>query len=313
MAVPAGLGAAEQAGPAVSVKAGAKGNSAKHTGTRKHHATRKHHQVHHRAAAKAHGAKAHHVARHPHHPKPRGFAVGDFLPACALEAVAMSLRLAGQPVTDDEVAWLWELSGGREMAIVEALAAAARFGLGGCRSVSPCALVCLHEFAEPPRFDDLPHEAVVAQQFLKFFGGAGDIGDMRGDLLATLAPASRQSPRGGLAERGAQAACEERHDDWPVHDLDATARFGLVKRRLLAAEPVLNRRVREFLPGVERGGFELAESSTLIVGEVHALILGIDVPGPHCVLATPDGWWSWGELHSPWPARIEEAWAVSWT
>ncbi len=42
------------------------------------------------------------------------------------------------------------------------------------------------------------------------------------------------------------------------------------------------------------------------------VLLGVDRPGPHAVLATPDGWWSWGELYSPWPARIEEAWVVSW-
>jgi hypothetical protein len=37
------------------------------------------------------------------------------------------------------------------------------------------------------------------------------------------------------------------------------------------------------------------------------------VPGPHAVLATRDGWWSWGELFTPWPARVSEAWAVSWS
>ena len=47
-------------------------------------------------------------------------------------------------------------------------------------------------------------------------------------------------------------------------------------------------------------------------GLLHGLILGVDLPGPHAVLATPDGWWSWGELYSPWPCRIEEAWAVRW-
>lgn len=40
------------------------------------------------------------------------------------------------------------------------------------------------------------------------------------------------------------------------------------------------------------------------------LLLGVDVPGPHAVLATSAGWWSWGELYSPWPCRVEEAWAV---
>jgi hypothetical protein len=45
------------------------------------------------------------------------------------------------------------------------------------------------------------------------------------------------------------------------------------------------------------------------------LLLGLELPGPHAVLATADGWWSWGELHCPceWPdAVIEEAWAVAW-
>jgi hypothetical protein len=43
------------------------------------------------------------------------------------------------------------------------------------------------------------------------------------------------------------------------------------------------------------------------------MILRVDVPGPPAVLATPGGWWSWGELFDPWPCRVEEAWAVSWS
>ena len=58
----------------------------------------------------------------------------------------------------------------------------------------------------------------------------------------------------------------------------------------------------------------------VIVGDVStlhgaSLILGLELPGPHAVLATPDGWWSWGELHDPaeWPdAVVEAAWAVAW-
>lgn len=46
------------------------------------------------------------------------------------------------------------------------------------------------------------------------------------------------------------------------------------------------------------------------------LILGLELPGSHAVLAAPDGsWWSWGEQYDPgeWPdAVIEEAWAVTW-
>ena len=45
------------------------------------------------------------------------------------------------------------------------------------------------------------------------------------------------------------------------------------------------------------------------------LILGVELSGPHTVLATPEGWWSWGELWCPceFPAAvIEEAWVISW-
>ena len=45
------------------------------------------------------------------------------------------------------------------------------------------------------------------------------------------------------------------------------------------------------------------------------LILGVDLPGPHAVLADGGWWWSWGEPYDPaaFPdAVIEEAWAVTW-
>jgi hypothetical protein len=200
----------------VSAKAPRKGNSAKHAGTKKHasaaakHAAHVAHVAHlaHEAHLKAIG-KAKAVAKPAAHAKPRAFAVGDLLPVCAFEAIAMSLRLAGQRVADDDVAGLWELCGAPSagVPIGQALAAAALFGLAGtaptCRPV------------QQPRT-----EALLARARIP-----GDLAD--------------------------------------------------------------------FAPG-------------------HALILGIDAPGPHCVLATPRGWWSWGELYDPWPARIEEAWAVSW-
>ena len=47
----------------------------------------------------------------------------------------------------------------------------------------------------------------------------------------------------------------------------------------------------------------------------HALILDVELPGSHAVLADDGGWWSWGELHDPaeWPdAVVETAWAVTW-
>ncbi len=45
------------------------------------------------------------------------------------------------------------------------------------------------------------------------------------------------------------------------------------------------------------------------------LILGVELPGPHAMLADGGWWWSWGEPHDPaaFPgAVIEEAWAVTW-
>lgn len=200
----------------MSAKIPARGHTRKHTGTRKHHATGKHHPVHHRKTAAAHHGHHVHVAAKGAKPaKPRGFAVGDLLPVCSLEAVAMSLRLAGQPVGDDEVAWLWELAGAREVSIAEALEAAVRFGLAGCKG--------------------------------------GEV--RRVPISRPVLDGACNGPYGGL-------------------NPDCSA-LGL-----------------SWLP--------------------RALILGVDLPGPHAVLATPDGWWSWGELHAPWPCRVEEAWAVSW-
>ena len=44
-------------------------------------------------------------------------------------------------------------------------------------------------------------------------------------------------------------------------------------------------------------------------------IFGLELPGPHAVLAEPRRWWSWGKRYDPsdFPdARVEEAWAVTW-
>jgi hypothetical protein len=210
--------------------------SAKHkTATRKHAASAKHtqtkaqaahlHALHvehvaHLAHLKATGQKVTVKAKPTAHAKAKkkvGFAVGDWLPVCGFEAVAQSLRLAGQRVDDDEVLRLYDLCGSREVSIGEALTAAARFGLAGYR---------------PAEFKAHPER--------------GEFGKLCSDLL------------GGTGQ----------------------------------ASP------NPLSPFVVRG---------------HGLILRIDVPGPHAVLATRDGWWSWGELHSPWPARVSEAWAVSWS
>ena len=235
----------------------AAGHSSKHVSSKKHESTSKHNPAAAKKPAASHAAhKVTTKAKHATHAKARGFAVGDLLPVCAFEAIAMSLRLAGQFVHDDDVAHLWWLAGADPdgATVGDALAAAARFGLAGASM--PHAVECL---AKPIRGE-----------------GAGQ---RRYDLD------SRDHLPAGEREFGVFGA-----DGLDVAPFAVEAQaFPPVER-----EAVLHRAVSE---ASDRG---------------HALILGVDVPGPHCVLATPDGWWSWGELHDPWPARIEEAWAVRW-
>ncbi|MGH6654066.1 MAG: hypothetical protein ACRDVE_02540 [Actinocrinis sp.] len=182
------------------------------------------------AAAKheAHVKHLEHVAHMAHIGQPVSLAIGDALPVCALEAVAMSLRLAGARVHDDDVGELWSLLGEPDAAPVgAALAAAALFGLAGMKPVSaaaaPVTLLALDGLA-------LGRSCLVLDRALS------------------------------------------------VRDPKALGRDG--ERR---AHPAAS------------------------------LILSIDQPGPHAVLATPAGWWSWGELYDPWPCRVTGAWAVGWS
>lgn len=74
------------------------------------------------------------------------------------------------------------------------------------------------------------------------------------------------------------------------------------------------------LAGIRLARFEVADHGEvacagLALPDHRSLILGVDLPGPHAVLATPEGWWSWGGLWCPceFPgAVIEEAWAIEW-
>lgn len=77
---------------------------------------------------------------------------------------------------------------------------------------------------------------------------------------------------------------------------------------------VLQAASRRGLEGWKLSSWEWVEPSLELPS--HA-ILGLDLPGsgPHTVLATPEGWWSWGELYRPDQfhyATIDEIWAVSW-
>lgn len=199
------------------------GSSAKHVSSAKHTTTSKHTPTATKKTATTAAKKVTTKAKPATHAKAAAFAVGDWLPVCSFEALAQSLRLAGQFVHDDEVAGLWELAGAPALgaSVAAALDAASLHGLAGFRP-----------------------------QFERPIGVEG---------------------RGGHAQE----------------------RFAL---------PVAQDEAGSF------GPFD-----DLIAGNFHGLILHVDVPGPHAVLATADGWWSWGELYSPWRCRISEAWAVSWS
>ena len=168
------------------------GHSAKHSRSKKHvhgkggkHHPKKQKQQHHQ-----HGKQhVHTVAQHAKNP--RGLAIGSLLPVFSFEALAMSLRLAGGAVCEDDMLGLWDLCGRREVSIAEALLAATEYGVAGVRLTS----------------------------------------------------------------------------------------------------------------------YDLAET---YVSDRSPLLLGVDVPGPHAVLATPDGWWSWGSLWLPWTSAVSEAWVISW-
>jgi hypothetical protein len=160
----------------------------------------------HAAAVKAAKTRAANAKKAKQHPR-RQLALGDGVACCSAEALAMSLRLAGAAVSDEDVLELyWRTAADADAgaSILATLAAAAEFGLAAERPVR------------------LPPFSAVA-----------------------IRPGSRQF-------------------------------YGAVQAPQLP------------------------------------LILGINLPGPHAVLATADGWWSWGELYEPWTDDIDEAWEVTW-
>ncbi len=100
--------------------------------------------------------------------------------------------------------------------------------------------------------------------------------------------------------------------------LEAAAEFGLGGCRLASWE--MAGQDSNLQPPIS-GGYALGPlrlphgALSVALPAIPSLILGVELPGPHTVLATPDGWWWWGELWCPceFPdAVIEEAWAVEW-
>jgi hypothetical protein len=110
--------------------------------------------------------------------------------------------------------------------------------------------------------------------------------------------------------------------------LDTAARVGLAGVRprswesvpaelIGAGAPVRGWEVRADRPAVTRS-FRATGSHTVRHArpdQRNAVILGVELPGPHALAVDGGGVWSWGEWH-PWEcfggAVAEEAWQVTW-
>ncbi|MGH3402669.1 MAG: hypothetical protein ACRDRJ_09205 [Streptosporangiaceae bacterium] len=262
----------------------------------KHSATRKH-ALSHASAAKLHKdqttltkdeatLKADKSSKHSSSTK-RKLSPGDVC-CCGAEALAASLRLAGASVAAGDVLELY-FNTARDpdegATVLATLRAAREYGLGGVRPrwFAPC-------------------------------GGAGEVFQMRdgvldepfeGDVAAALGAGHGGKDSGlsagvGLAGVRVHPALNEQVVADLSNDL-AVLQFGA--------------RVGQYLFRRDAAEFEALVDLVADRSLAHGLILGVDLPGPHAVLATAGGWWSWGELHDPagWPgAVLEEAWAVAW-
>lgn len=255
-------------------------------------------------------------ARHPHHhgaarqsgfgppvparaPKPkrpkrkkpvRKLAGSSLVACCAAEAVAMSLRLAGGRVTDEDMLALYFATAGVPddgASIGDTLDAVAGVGLAGIRQV----------FYEP----------------LIVTGAAG------------VAASPLAACGSGLEWHHQIAIAAQSADEHVGHDLilgaDAWPASGLLDSLTCGNVTInINSRRSGDWPASALIGANLQLSGpkpvTAPCGSKFACILGLDLPeGPHAVCATEDGWWSWGRLYPASAfsqAIIGEAWAVTW-
>ena len=175
----------------------------------------------------------------------------------------------------------------------------------GADSVACCAAEAL---AASLRLSGL---SVSDEEMLELFWRAGGDPDAGVPIVAALEAAS-ESGLAGVRPAGYSPVIEFLDSRFPA-TLETAGRFGFGGVRRDDAEDGL-----PFVPAGQRDrlvvvGVEVIDD---VVYPGHSLILGVDLPGPHTVLATPEGWWSWGELFCPWcdfpDAVVEEAWAVSW-
>jgi hypothetical protein len=274
-----------------------------------------------------HKAKHKAVAGHKHKgtakhgTKKRGLALGDSVACCAAEALAASLRLAGHAVSDEDVmALYWHTADDEDTgASIEAtLEAAWRFGLGGVRPVSfnpyardtaglaahdvlgidelDLAALAVEAHALPPvQREPLLHRPVrQAANDHALILGAGLLEDAA-DLLDHSDGEQRLTAIGSAL--GDRPGMREQH----ILAGDEVARLASVHLGQQPARDLSTGGELRVEPGLVHGG---------------SLILGVELPGPHALLAAPDGLWSWGEPFNPseWPGMVvEEAWAVSWS
>lgn len=101
---------------------------------------------------------------------------------------------------------------------------------------------------------------------------------------------------------------------WPVGADDVLALYRLTAEGVDAGASIwatLEAALRHGLAGVRPVSFEPVTD----LETPGRLLLGVDMPGSHTVLADGGRWWSWGAAWSPpaFPdAVVEEAWRVVW-
>lgn len=286
--------------------AGAKaGKTAAHHHGRHHHRGAGHHAPPH-PAGKPVMVVRHLPAKKPKAPKKRQWSPGYDLACCSAEAVAMCLRLAtglAVPVTEDDVLALYFATAGDPddgAAIEDTLEAAARLGVAG---------------AFLPQF---------AERGVHLAGQAAVPADVQHVGVPAAGIAARHAGREPLAAVTAgRLACES------VPGADGVLEEPVVPISECGHGLILGIDALDAVALCRVSGCSLARAYPAAAGECTTalypwtgnaapnLILGLDLPeGPHAVLATPGGWWSWGELYDPseFPgAVIEEAWEVRWT
>jgi hypothetical protein len=249
-----------------------------------------------------------HKHKHEHKTK-RKLSPGWDVACCTALGLAASARLAGYPVSYDDVLGLyWRTASDPDegASVWDTLLAAREFGLGGVRPwfrpLEYPADLLGHGHGKLSLGAYERDEGTDAVGFL--LGGdlppaCGQQLVLAGDQVAGLAPVDlgQQPPR--YLRAGGKPLIELR----PVHPAIVDGMVPLCAPDVQwPGLPALCLRSLTAYPG----------------GGAGSLIIGLQLPGgPHTLTLGPSGGvWSWDELHDPAAfagAAIEEAWAVGWT